>query len=72
MALGSAYDGEILRLLALTPMTATQLAHELEVDDGALTLHLVNDLLKAGLVKVVGADGPSAKWGLTDKGRQTR
>jgi hypothetical protein len=40
MTLGSAYDDQILKLLALTPMTPTRLAKETKVDDGALTIHL--------------------------------
>ncbi len=45
MSLGSQYDAEIIKLLALTPQTATRLGRELKVDDGALTIHLFNTLV---------------------------
>jgi len=72
MALGSEYDDKIIKLLALTPMTATRLGRELKLDDGALTLHMFNKLAKDGLVEIVGADGSSPVWGLTDAGREHR
>jgi hypothetical protein len=73
MALGSEIDGKIVKLLSGSPMTATRLGKELNVDNGALTIHLFNGRLrKEGLIEVVGADGSSPVWGLTDAGREYR
>jgi predicted ArsR family transcriptional regulator len=71
VALGSEHDAQIIKLLALTPMTATRLGKELQVDDGALTIHLFK-LQEDGLVKIVDADGPNPVWDLTEKGRKHR
>jgi hypothetical protein len=72
MPIGSEHDGEIIKLLALTPQTASRLGRELKVDDGALTIHLHNTLARDGLIEVVGADGSSPVWALTAKGREHR
>jgi hypothetical protein len=72
VALGSQYDDKILKLLALTPMSATRLGREQNADDGALTLHLFNNLVKDGLVEIVDAAGPNPVWGLTQKGDERR
>jgi hypothetical protein len=72
MDLGSQYDSQIIKLLALTPMTATRLAEEIKVDDGTLALHLNNKLPKDGSIKIVGARGSSPVWGLTEAGQERR
>jgi hypothetical protein len=71
MALGPEHDDGVLRLLALgTPMTATSLGRELKVDDGALTIRIINHLLRDGLVEIVDAAGPNPVWAITDAGRE--
>lgn len=72
MALGSEYDDRIIKLLALSSMTATRLGKELKVDDGALTIHLFNTLAKDGLIEVVDVEGSSPVWALTEAGRERR
>ncbi len=72
MALGSEYDSQIIKLLALRPMSATALGKQLKVDDGALTVHLINVLLKDGLIRVVDATGSNPVWDLTEKGQERR
>jgi hypothetical protein len=50
MDLGSRYDAQIIKLLALSPMSATRLGNEINVDDGPL-IHLFNTLAKDGLMR---------------------
>lgn len=68
VALGS-YDSKIIELIGLTPQTATRLGKTVKVDDGALTLHLFNNLAKEELIEIVDAAGPNPVWALTEKGR---
>ena len=70
VTLGSRYDEEILKVLALTPMTSIQLAKEIKVDSGTLAVHLVNTLGKDELIEVVDAKGSSPVWGITEKKRK--
>ncbi len=72
MPLGRTYDDQIVKLLALTPMTATRLGSELKIDKGSLTIHLFNKVRKEGLIKVVDADGSSPVWALTAEGQKHR
>ena len=70
MAIGGEYDTKIIKLLGLSEMSTTRLAKELGVDDGGLTRHLINDLVKTGFIEVVDADGSTPVWDLTDEGRR--
>jgi DNA-binding MarR family transcriptional regulator len=72
VTLGSEYNPRIIELLALAPQNTTRLASALKVDDGALTAHLINGLLKDGLIRVCGADGSTPIWELTEEGRKRR
>ena len=62
-------DDAILKQLRLGPRTATELARDLRVDDGALASRLA-ELMKGGLVQIVSAKGPNPVWDLTDSGRE--
>jgi hypothetical protein len=71
VAIGAEHDVKIISLLALGPMSTARLAPELKVDEGGLTVHMINNLLaKEKLIRVVGADGSSPVWALTEQGQE--
>jgi Mn-dependent DtxR family transcriptional regulator len=73
MSLGDRYDNQVIELLALgNALNTTRIARELKVDDGELTLRLLNHLAKDGVIRVCGADGSTPVWELTEAGRERR
>jgi len=70
VSLGPQYDDRVIELLALgNPYSTTRIAKELKVDDGALTLRLLQ-LQKDGLIRICDAAGSTPVWELTEAGRE--
>jgi Mn-dependent DtxR family transcriptional regulator len=69
VSFGTTYDNRVVKVLALRKERNTSwIAHELKVDDGALTIELFR-MANEGVIEVCGADGQTPVWRLTDAGR---